>query len=323
VHARSLAVAALLGLSLVATAGASIDITSTVRFGFVPQKAFPGQPASLSVVVRPSGVRCSAAIRYADATLHRLPSVVARAGKASWQWTIPAKVKLGAASANVTCGKAGRGSRSFAVTGPPSAPAKVIVTKSGFSQRVRFTSRDVSYGVVLSNPSPENDALDVSVLINFIDSTNRVVATSTPRVGGVGAGSNYYLGGSTPIPDATPVSKLEIVTRIGSQAPKRLLGPPTSDVLVQANRFEPGWVGAVVGQVENNHPTMLLSSTQISAVVYDSAGEVIGGGIGYSAGGLLPGVRAYFSASSGVDAIPSDQAFSAGVSVIGHYEQQG
>ena len=65
----------------------------------------------------------------------------------------------------------------------------------------------------------------------------------------------------------------------------------------------------------NDHPTMLLSSTQISAVVYNSAGEVIGGGIGYSTGGLLPGVRAYFSAASGVDAIPSDQAFSAGVSV--------
>ena len=80
-HARSLVVAALTGLCLAATAGASIDITSSLRFGFVPQKAFPGQPASLSVVVRPSGVRCSASIRYADASLHRLPSVVARAGQ--------------------------------------------------------------------------------------------------------------------------------------------------------------------------------------------------------------------------------------------------
>ena len=178
-HARSVAIAALIGLSLVATAGASIDITSSLRFGFVPKKAFPGQPASLSVVVRPSGVRCSASIRYADASLHRLPSVVVRAGKASWRWTIPAKAKIGAASATVACGKAGRGSRSFAVAGPPSAPAKVIASNSGFSQRVRCASRDVSYGVVLANPSPENDALDVTVLINFVDSTNRVVATAT------------------------------------------------------------------------------------------------------------------------------------------------
>ena len=322
-HARPFVVAALTGLCLAATAGATTDAASTLRFGFVPQKAFPGQPASLSVVVRPTGVRCSASIRYADASLHRLPTVVARAGKASWRWTIPAKIKIGSASANVSCGKAGHASRSFAVVGPPSAPAKVIVQKSGFSQRVRVTSRDVSYGVVLSNPSPENDALDVSVLINFIDSTNRVVATDTARIGGVGAGSNYYLGGSTTIPDSTPVSKLEIVTRIGSQAPKSLLGPATSDVLVQASRYEPGWVGAVVGQVENNHPTMLLSRTAISAVVFNSAGEVIGGGIGYSTGGLLPGVRAYFSAGSGVSSIPSDQAVSAGVSVLGKYEQTG
>lgn len=321
--ARPLAAAALIGLCLAATAGASIDITSSLRFGFVPQKAFQGQPASLSVVVRPTGVRCSASIRYADASLHRLPSLVARGGRASWKWTVPTKARIGSATASVACGAAGKASRSFAVVGPPSAPAKVIISKSGFSQRVRSTSRDVSYGIVLANPSPENDALDIAVLVNFIDSTDRVVATTTARVGAVGAGSEYYLGGSTSIPDATPVSKLEIVPRIGSQAAKRLLGPPTSDVLVQASRYEPGWVGAVVGQVQNDHPTWLLSSTTISAVVYDSAGNVLGGGIGYSTGGLLPGVRAYFSASSGVSSIPSEQAFSAGVSVLGRYEQTG
>ena len=100
VHARPFVVAALTGLCLAATAGASTDGASSVRFGFVPQKAFPGQPASLSVVVRPTGVRCSASIRYADASLHRLPSVVARAGKASWRWTIPPRIKLGSASAD-------------------------------------------------------------------------------------------------------------------------------------------------------------------------------------------------------------------------------
>ena len=131
-HARPLAIAALTGLCLAATAGASTDLTSSLRFGFVPQKAFQGQPASLSVVVRPTGVRCSASIRYADASLQRLPAVVARAGKASWKWSIPAKVRLGSTSANVVCGKAGRGSRTFSVVGPPTAPAQVQIRKSGF-----------------------------------------------------------------------------------------------------------------------------------------------------------------------------------------------
>ena len=229
--------------------------------------------------MRPTGVRCSASIRYADASLQRLPSVVARAGKASWKWTIPAKARIGSASASVACGKAGRASRGFAVVGPPSAPAKVNITKSGFSQRVRPTSRDVSFGVVLANPSPENDALEVEVIVNFVDSTNRVVATDTARIGGVGAGSEFYLGGSASIPDSTPVSKLDrdADRQPSAQAPARAA---TSDVLVQASRYEPDWVGAVVGQVQNDHPTMLLSRTSISAVVYDSAGNVIGGGTG-------------------------------------------
>jgi hypothetical protein len=323
VSVRPLTAAALAGLVLTASAGASVDAGSSVRFGFLPRKAFPGQPASLSVVVRPSGVRCAASVRYADGSLQRLAAKLARAGKATWTWRVPAKAKIGSAAASVTCARAGRLTRSFSVAGAPAAPAKVIVKKSGFSQRVRYNSREVSYGIVLGNSSPENDALDVAIVVNFVDATNRVVATDTPRVGGVSAGSEYYLGGSATIPDASPVSKLEIVTRIGSQAPKRKLGPSTSGVLVQESLFDAGWVGAVVGQVENDHPTMLLASAQVSTVVFDSGGNVIGGGTGFSTGGLLPGVRAYFSASMGVGAIPQDRVAGAGVSVLGRYEQTG
>jgi len=320
VHARLVALAALAALSLTATAAGSLDAGSSVRFGFVPQRAFLGQPASLSVVVRPSGVRCAASIRYADRSLRRLPSIVARAGKASWRWQIPAKVKTGSATANVSCGRAGKSSRAFTVAGPPSAPARVVQQKNGFSQRVFFTSRRVSYGVELANPSPENDALKVNVLVNFVDATNRVVNTETVDIEAIGAGTVYYLGGSTSIPDASPVSKLEIVTRIGGQAPKRKLGPGFADILVQAQQHDPAWTGAVVGQIVNDHPTMLLKRTQISAVVYDSAGNVIGGSNGGSYGELLPGVRAYFQASSGADAIPFDRVAGASISTTGSYE---
>jgi hypothetical protein len=323
VHARPVLVAAVTGLFLAASAGAAVDVGSSVGFRFLPQKTFQGQPASLTVVVRPSGVRCSPTIRYADGARQVLKPAVARSNRASWTFTVPAKARIGSASAAVTCGRAGRISRSFAVVGPPAAPARVVIVKSGFSQRVRSTSREVSYGIVLSNPSPEKDALDVEVIINFVDSTNRVVETASDRIGAVGAGTNYYLGGSTSIPDASPVSTLEIVTRIGGQAMATKLGPPTSDVLVQPARNDPAWVGAVVGQVENDHPTMLLSSARVSVVVFDASGNVLGGGTGSSTGGLLPGVRAYFSAGSGVSSIPSDRAASAGVSVLGRYQPTG
>ena len=57
--ARPLALAALVGLCLTAAAAAAPDAGSSLRFGFVPKKAFKGQPASMSVVARPTGVRCS------------------------------------------------------------------------------------------------------------------------------------------------------------------------------------------------------------------------------------------------------------------------
>jgi hypothetical protein len=151
---------------------------------------------------------------------------VARANRASWTFKIPAKARIGSASATVKCGRAGKISRSFAVVGPPAAPAKVLVKKSGFSQRVRSIQREVSYGVVLSNDSPEKDALAVSVIINFIDSTNRVVATQSEIISAIGAGTNFYLGGSTTIPDSTPVSTLEIDADGGQDI--AWLSPPTS-----------------------------------------------------------------------------------------------
>jgi hypothetical protein len=276
----------------------------------------------LTVTVRPSGVRCVPTIRYADGASQTLKAAVARSNRASWTFTVPPKARIGSASAAVSCGRAGRISRSFNVVGPPAAPAKIVVKKSGFSQRVRSVQREVSYGIVLSNASPEKDALAVAVIINFVDATNRVVATQSELLGAVGAGTDFYLGGSTSIPDSTPVSTLEIITRIGSQDMATKLSPPTADVLVQAAFYDPGWVGAVVGQIVNDHPTKLLSRAEVFTVVFDASGNVIGGGKGYmSAGGLLPGVRAYFSASSGVSSIPIDRATSAGVTVLGTYER--
>ena len=319
-RARLICLVVLAGLSLTATAAASLDAGDSLRFGFVPQRTFQGQPASLSVVVRPTGSRCTASIRYADRSLQTLPAVRSRAGKASWKWRIPAKAKIGSATATVSCGKAGKVARSFAVAGPPTAPARVVILKNGFSQRVMYTTRKVSYGIELSNPSPENDALEVDVLVNFLDATNRVVDTDTTNIDAIGAGTIYYLGGSTTIPDASQVSKIEIVTRIGGQQPKRKLGPGFSDILVQAQKFDPAWTGAVVGQILNDFPAMLLLRTQVSAVIYDSAGNVIGGSTGRSGDQLLPGVRAYFQSTTGADAIPFDRVGSASVSMLGAYQ---
>ena len=177
----------------------------------------------------------------------------------------------------------------------------------------------MSYGIELANPSPENDALAVKVLVNFVDPTNRVVNTETVDVDRIGAGTIFYLGGYTTIPDSSPVSKLEIVARIGSQAPKRRSGR-------SLRRPRPGpAMGSGLDRRgrrpdRERPPDDAAEAQQISAVIFDSAGNVIGGSRGGNYGELAPGVRAYFQASQGADAIPFDRAAGANVSTIGAYE---
>ena len=137
-HARPVLVAAVLGLLLATSAGAAVDAGSSVGFRFLPQKTFQGQPASLSVTARPSGVRCVPTIRLCGRQASRHSSrPIARGNRATWTFKVPANARIGTATATVKCGRAGKITRSFAVVGPPAAPAKVVIKKSGFSQRVR------------------------------------------------------------------------------------------------------------------------------------------------------------------------------------------
>ena len=98
VHARPVLVAAVLGLFIATSAGAAVDAGSSVGFRFLPKKTFQGQPASLSVIARPSGVRCVPTIRYADGALQTLKPTVARGNRATWTFKIPAKARIGSAT---------------------------------------------------------------------------------------------------------------------------------------------------------------------------------------------------------------------------------
>ena len=313
------AVAALAALVVAAPATAAVDASSSLRISFLPQKTFRGQAATLSIVVYPGGTRCSASVVYADGRKQALKTTTATRGRATWKWIVPLQVKLGAATVNVGCGRAGSVSRVFVVAGRPTEPARVEIEKQGFSQRVKFGGREVSYGIVLGNVSADNDALDVLVHVNMLDATNTVRRTSTTTVRAIGAKNKYFLGNSSTIPEGTPISTLEIQVRIGSQQPKAVKQPQLSDFRIVPSGYDPGWVAAVFFQALNDQPLHVFSNAATSAVIFDAAGTVIGGGTGYTFGSLAPGIRAQFDVSMGLSAIPYDRAASAGVSVLGTY----
>lgn len=320
--AAVVALATLAALAAASPAAGAVDAAAALRISFLPQKTFRGQAATLAVVARPAGVRCVGSVLYVDGRKQALRATVAKAGKATWRWTVPLDVKLGQATVDVSCKGAGRVSRTISVVGRPTDPARVEVERSGFSQRVKFTTREVSYGVVLGNVSRENDALAVAVHVNFLSATGTVLKTAVANVRTIGAQGRYFLGGYVTIPEGIPVSTLEILPRVGAQQPKSLRVPKVTDTRVVPSPFEPGWVGAVYFQVQNDQPLHVFSMPSVSAVLFDAAGNVIGGGTGFSATPLAPGVRAQYEVTQGLSSIPFDRVASASISVLGTYTRE-
>ena len=315
-------VAAALAL-LACAAGASAASGWTVQFSFVPKHAYQGRTASVSVLVKPATAQCSLSVRYADGS-HQpgLSAVNASAGRATWTWSLASTAPVGPARASVACGRAGTLVRMFTVVGGTVQHSKLTVEKQGYSQRPDSydAGSSISYGVVLDNPSTSEDAQNVTVLVNFVDGNDHVVQTATTQVTTVVAGSSYNLGGSAYLKSQTPVTKLEVVVQTQSFAAHSLHIPAAQNLQIVPSRFEPAWVGEVDGELVNDDPAKVLSSAQLSVVLFDAAGNVVGGGVGLLYVSLPPGTRSYFSASTGFSSVPVDRTSVAAISVVPSYQ---
>jgi hypothetical protein len=313
--------ALLAGFGLVlAFAGSASGRAASIRFVAGAHRVVQGSEVSVVVAVRPAGARCSLAVLYQGGSSQSLPDTTAAGGRASWKWRVPRAAEPGTARIFVACGGAGRASRNLVVIGSV-IPARIHVVKSGWSVRtLSFAGSEVSYGVILSNDSPQRDALDVKVLVNFVMADNRLIGSATTRLSNIAAGTQHALGGEVIFPGGAPIARLEVVVVIGGSGPATRVRPGLSAVRVMPSPYEPAWVGSVEGEVQNDHPTRTLSMVELSTVVLDAAGNVIGGGSGFGAAELPPASRMFFKISSGMGAIPMSKAASALVSVVPTYK---
>lgn len=305
----SFAALAVLGVTVFSASAAAQG--TGVRFTAAPARALQGSPAMVSVSVSPARSRCALAVRYADgSTQPGLRAVAATAGRATWRWVIPAKAGAGAARAKVMCGRAGSATRTIIVVGAVEPP-KITVRQEGFSIRLRPTSAGISYGLVLANDSAKLDALKVSVLINFVDASDRLVGTTSERIEVIGAQSTFGVGGSETFPAAAIVDHLETVVQVEGHRPRALRVPATANLRILPSRFEPQWVGSIEGEVINDHPQFFLRGAKLSAVVFDAAGNVVGGSDGSVGAVLPPGAREFYKLTSGLSNVPVEKAASA------------
>jgi hypothetical protein len=306
-------ICAALALATTGSAGAG----SGVRFSRLPARVVAGSTATV-VVSAPGTGRCLLSVRYADGTgqggIATAPLI---GGRATWRWKVDDTTAAGRAVVTATCGKARIRGRML-IVGSLIAP-KIVVVKDGFSTRSRFNGTVLSYGLVLRNTSPNADALNIYALVNFVLADNRALGTVTQNVGAIGAGSTFYLGGSMTFPGLAPVARLEVVLRVRGHQRKRLFTPSVANSVVEGSPSDPGWVGDVAGELVNDDPPWIMQRAQMWAVVFDSAGNVIGGGQGFASAELPPGTREVFKLTQGFNAIPLDKAASAGVSSVPTY----
>ena len=324
IKARGISVVAAVGLALAAPGGAGAK-SAPPRFAFLPSHAYQGKAASITVLA-PARAQCSLAVTYANgAKQYGLGSVATAIGRAQWSWSLPLTAPVGPAVASVSCGGSARISRRFTVVGGTVLPSKLRVVAQGFSQRPDAFGggSTVSYGVQLRDPSSTKDAQRVTVLVNFLDDSGTVLQTATSTISQIGASSTFNLGGSGHLPVQTAVARLEIVAQTDSWAAHTFHQPAFENVHIVPSSFELAWVGSVDGDLINDHPISTLTSAQLSVVVFDSAGHVVGGGIGYVSSALPPGTRSFFSAAQGLSAVPVTQASTAAISIEPTYQAPG
>jgi hypothetical protein len=293
-----------------------------VKFVAGNSRVVQGNPATVSVQVQPNGARCSLAVRYkSGAKQSGLPVVTANGYIATWTWEVPRKVQTGPARVTASCAGAGRATKRLIVIGEV-LPPSVQVVKTGWSTRpYPFGSTGVSYGVILANQSPKRDALDVNVIVNFVMSDNRLIGSAGAHISDIAAGTQHAFGGEATFPGSAPIARLEVVVKIGKGGPATRTKPGVSAVRVVPSFWEPQWCGSVEGEIQNDSTTRTLQAAELSLVVLDADGNIIGGGSGYGGAQLPPAARVFFKVDAGMRPIPFYKAASALVSVVPTYQQ--
>lgn len=309
---------AALAVAVVDLAGTASARTSAVRFSRAPATVPQGNTVNVSVAVRPVSALCTLSVRYADGAGQYVGQRFARRGVATWQWKVNDVAKPGRAVLTAACGRAGRATRTVTIVGTL-IPPKIVVTNQGFSVRPKRRGSSVSFGVMLRNTSPNADALRVYVIVNFVMADGSLIGTKADTIDAVPAATTYAYGGWLDFPGAAPVERLEVVIQVGGRQRAEIHQPVVANVRVVPGLTDATWVGQVDGEIINDHRRLNLTRTRISAVIFDSEGNILGGGSGVATAALPPGTRQAFVISSGVDAVPWARAARATVTPLGTY----
>jgi hypothetical protein len=291
-----LAVIATSAVAVTAAQARSPGIRLTLAFHRITQ----GDVEILNATVPRSGT-CSLTVRYANGRRQPLGDYHEQGHQVSWEWLVPPRAAVGRAKARVACGGSEARSGAFVVRRRPYS--SVAVVQRGFTQlRNGRGGTNISWGVVLVNRS-QQEARNVTVYANFLDAAGDLVLTDFVRVAGIAPGATYYAGSVADTAGFPVATRLVAVVNGTHDTPQTLASPDVTNVLVSAGDGDGSTV--VSGDVTNDGTTQLSSDAVIFAVLFDGAGKVIGGGLGFPPSALAPGAEGAFEIHTGPGGPPA------------------
>jgi hypothetical protein len=276
---------------LATSAPTSVGRSGAVAFLTRPVRAVQGSAVRATVVLSRPVLRCTGTLRHGRKGSTKVAAVVRL--RASFTWKLAATAAPGVWSIGVACGVAGSTSASFRVTRrtpPPPALATVAVDRTGFSVAATAAPPELSYGVVLRNSSPDRDAIGVTVTVNVVDAANGVLKTDTTQITGIPAATTYYLGNALSLDAGAAPASLAVAVHVDSGQARRLALPPITNV----RAIDVSGEAHVDGEFSNPYTKPMSSFTRITSVVFDPAGNVIGGGVTFPAAPVPPSGRVTF-----------------------------
>jgi hypothetical protein len=297
--------------------------TNAVRVRVAPATVSAGKSVVVAASVTPNTATCRPTLKSPTGSARALASKKARSSQVSWRWVVPKTAAPGRWTATVACVGAGKANAQFTVLRaaprppppPPVIPARLEVEKYGFGVEAFSDLTFVGYGAVIRNLSPDEDALGVTVLVNVIGSNGQILESESDSYEVVPAAMTYYAGGLILIRQGyAPVARIEVNASFRARAKKAIALPPVSNVRVQDDGYGDA---EVAGEVQNTSAKPLSDLADVTAVVFDAAGNVLGGGWGYLEADVPPGGRIGF-ATPIAGRTPSEVA-SAQVSVEPYY----
>jgi hypothetical protein len=227
--------------------------------------------------------------------------------RATFNWRLSAAAAPGVWTITVACGPAGTAKGSFRVTrrAPVTTPPAVAVEKTGFA----VSGRQVGYGIVLRNAAGDRDAVGVTLTVNVLDAGGAALKSEVSRIPGIPAATTFYFGSVVSLDAGTTAASLQATVQVGAGQARRLELPPVSAV----HAVDAGGAAHVQGVVANDTTRPISTLTRISAVAFDPAGNVIGGGFAFPAATIGPNDQGQFDVP--LVGVTVDRVASAQVSV--------